>query len=123
MTVSVVAILATVGVYGIVALIVRMDDFGLQLIKYSKGQKGFSYTFGSFLVKSLPWVIKSFTVIGTIALLIVAGGIFTHKIDFLHGFLHQLPAIIQEFTIGLLFGILVFFLVKLVTKVYQLIKK
>jgi predicted DNA repair protein MutK len=75
LTVSVVAILATVGVYGIVALIVRMDDAGHSLIKRS-GDKGFASTLGHLLVKSLPIVIKALGIIGTVALLLVAGGIF-----------------------------------------------
>ncbi|MDO5616798.1 MAG: DUF808 family protein, partial [Cruoricaptor ignavus] len=78
-TVSIVSILATVGVYGIVALIVRMDDAGYSLIKKSKN-KGFLARLGSLLVKALPIVIKSLGVIGTIALILVAGGIFEHNI-------------------------------------------
>src|SRR5690606_38972771 len=56
-TVSIVAIIATVGVYGIVALIVRMDDAGYKLIKRSNG-KGFFNWFGKTLVKALPQVIR-----------------------------------------------------------------
>eukprot|EP01093_Parvamoeba_rugata_P019446 TRINITY_DN875_c0_g1_i1.p2 TRINITY_DN875_c0_g1~~TRINITY_DN875_c0_g1_i1.p2 ORF type:complete len:224 (+),score=48.87 TRINITY_DN875_c0_g1_i1:888-1559(+) len=46
--VSIVALIATVGVYGIVALIVRMDDFGLQLINKSNGGKGVLFSIGTF---------------------------------------------------------------------------
>lgn len=103
MTVSVVAILATVGVYGIVALIVRMDDAGLSLMKRDPGQ-GFRYSLGNILVKSLPVIIKMLAVVGTIALLLVAGGIFVHNIDYLHHILPTWPAIAKEFLIGLLAG-------------------
>jgi predicted DNA repair protein MutK len=82
-TVAAVAVIATIGVYGIVALIVRMDDAGHQLIKRS-GNKGFLASLGTLLVKSLPVVIKMLAVIGTIALILVAGGIFAHNIAYLH---------------------------------------
>jgi len=113
MVVSIVAIIATIGVYGIVALIVRMDDMGYRLIKLSNGKKGISKLVGTFLVNALPKVIKSLAFIGTIALLLVAGGIFIHNIDFLHDFLHGLPSIIKEFLIGLIIGLIVLFIVKM----------
>ena len=103
LTVSVVAILATVGVYGIVALIVRMDDAGLSLMKRDPSM-GFRYSLGNFLVKSLPVIIKTLAVVGTIALLLVAGGIFAHNIDFLHYVLPEWPAVLREFLIGLVVG-------------------
>ncbi len=104
LVVSIVAIIATVGVYGIVAMIVRMDDLGYRLIKSSNGKKGILKAIGGFLVQALPWVIKSLSVIGTIALILVAGGIFTHNIDFLHHFMEVLPAFIKDFIVGLLVG-------------------
>mgnify|MGYP000861555937 CR=1 FL=1 len=119
LTVSVVAILATVGVYGIVALIVRMDDAGHSLIKRS-GDKGFASTLGHLLVKSLPIVIKALGIIGTIALLLVAGGIFVHNIDYLHHLLPNIPSIVKEFAIGLIAGMLVLGIVLLVKKVFGL---
>ncbi|MFD2744468.1 MULTISPECIES: DUF808 domain-containing protein [Sphingobacterium] len=103
-TVSIVAIMATVGVYGIVALIVRMDDAGYHLIKQSDN-KGFRAKLGTILVKALPIVIKTLGVIGTIALILVAGGIFVHNIDFFHGLLPSLPGILTEVLIGLLAGL------------------
>lgn len=106
MTVSVVALLATVGVYGIVALIVRMDDTGYRLIKYSDN-KGFFYRLGQLLVKSLPIVIKGLSVIGTVALILVSGGIFVHNIDYIHHLFPSLPVIVKEFVVGLIAGILV----------------
>ena len=55
LTLSVVSIIATVGVYGIVALVVRMDDFGLNLIEKSN-KKGLLNALGVLLVKALPIV-------------------------------------------------------------------
>ncbi len=105
LTVSVVAILATVGVYGIVALIVRMDDMGHGLIKRSN-DKGLAAKFGHLLVKMLPIIIKALAIIGTIALLMVSGGIFVHNIDYFHHFLPQVPSLVKEIGIALLIGAL-----------------
>ncbi|RZJ70307.1 DUF808 domain-containing protein [Flavobacterium sp.] len=118
MTVSIVAILATVGVYGIVALIVRMDDAGFNLIKRASG-KGFLFGLGNVLVKSLPIIIKFLAVVGTIALLMVSGGIFVHNLDFLHHFLPNVPSILKEFGIGLVVGVVVVGVVSLVKLVFR----
>ena len=117
MVVSVIALIATVGVYGIVALIVRMDEAGLRLIKMSTSERSFTKTLGTILVQALPKVIKSLSVIGTIALLLVAGGIFAHEIPFLHNLIPQIPSIITEFIIGLVVGLLVLIMVTLVKKI------
>ncbi len=106
-TVAVVAILATVGVYGIVALIVRMDDAGFSLINKSN-HSGFLSKLGHFLVNALPVVIKILGVVGTIALVLVSGGIFIHNIDYLHHLLPQVPGLIKEFAAGIGVGLLVF---------------
>ena len=118
LVVSIVAIIATVGVYGIVALIVRMDDFGLKLISLSKNGKGFSVTIGNLLVSALPIIIKSLSVIGTIALLLVAGGIFVHNIEFLHHFLEKFPSILRDFVVGLLVGLMAFAVVKVFKAIF-----
>lgn len=115
--VSIIAILATVGVYGIVGLIVRMDELGYKLIEMSSSKPSFTNTIGNLLVKALPKVIKSLSVIGTIALILVAGGIFVHNIDFLHHLFPNLPSIIKEFSFGLTIGGLVLVIVNLIKKV------
>jgi len=104
-TVCVVAVVATIGVYGIVALIVRMDDAGHSLIKRSGG-KGFLFQLGNLLVKSLPVVIKLLAVVGTVALLLVSGGIFVHNVEYFHHLFPGLPTIVKEFLFGLVVGIL-----------------
>ena len=116
--VSVIAILATVGVYGIVALIVRMDELGFRLIAFSTREKSLSKTIGNLLVLALPKVIKSLSVIGTIALILVAGGIFAHNINFLHHLFTQLPSIVREFSFGLIIGFLVLGIVNLFKKIF-----
>lgn len=116
LTVSVVAFLATVGVYGIVALIVRMDDAGFKLIKVSN-DKGFLSSMGHFLVKLLPVVIRILAVVGTIALLLVSGGIFEHNIDYLHHFSPTIPAFLKQLGFGIIAGLVMVALITLVKKV------
>lgn len=124
---SLVAFIATVGVYGIVALIVRMDDAGFKLIKKSK-DKGFFGKLGHFLVNALPIVIKALGVIGTIALIMVAGGIFAHRIEFLH---HVLPSwssnevltILKEIILGLIGGLFAVALFTIGKGAVSLVKK
>ena len=109
--VSVIALLATVGVYGIVALIVRTDELGYRLIASSEREKSFRARFGLLLVNALPKIIKGMSVIGTLALILVAGGIFVHNIAFLHHFLPAVPSIIVEFAVGLVVGFICLLLV------------
>src|SRR5690606_15158325 len=97
LVVSFVALLATVGVYGIVALIVRMDDYGYRRIQMNPEDDSFSDKVGKILVNGLLWVIKGLSVVGTLALLLVSGGIFTHNIEFLHHMFPGIPAILKEF--------------------------
>lgn len=117
--VSIVALLATVGVYGIVALIVRMDEFGLSLINLNERDNSISDIIGRFFVNALPKVIKALSVIGTIALLLVAGGIFVHNLDFLHGIFPAIPGIIVEFVIGLIAGFVMLLLYTGVKKIFE----
>lgn len=116
--VSIVALIATVGVYGIVALIIRMDEFGTRLINYNDQENTISDKIGRFFVNALPVVIKSLSVIGTIALILVAGGIFVHNIPFLHDLFPAIPAIIVEFGIGLSIGFIAFLIISGFKKVF-----
>lgn len=120
-TVSLVALIATVGVYGIVALIVRMDDAGLRLIEKSRG-KGLGSRLGRLLVNALPIIIKLLSVVGTIALLMVAGGLFLHNVSFLHKLPQSLPEPLTAFLVGLIIGTLVFLLVWAIQKLVSVFK-
>lgn len=114
--VSFVAVLATIGVYGIVAAIVRMDDLGMRLTaRKSKTSK----IIGNGLIRLLPLVIKSLGFIGTIALLLVAGGIFAHNIPFLHHVLDNLPDMLREFIFGIAGGIITLVVVLGFKKVFK----
>jgi predicted DNA repair protein MutK len=111
--VTVVSLLATVGVYGIVALIVRMDDMGYKLMGMNVNKKSLVNRLGVLLIKALPKVIKSLGVIGTLALLMVSGGIFLHNMAFLHHYFAAWPSLLSEMLIGLIVGALTLFVVRL----------
>jgi len=121
MTVSIIALLATIGVYGIVALIVRMDDAGYRLMKAS-GEKGILSVTGKILVKSLPIIIKILSIVGTVALILVSGGIFAHNIAFLHHVFPTLPSILREFAFGLLAGLVLVLIIILGRKLIGLFR-
>lgn len=119
MVVSVVAFIATVGVYGIVALIVRMDEAGYKLIQWSGGRNNLLHKTGTFLVKALPKVIQFLAVVGTLALLFVSGGIFSHQIPFLHHYFDFMPSWIVEFLLGLIVGLVCVFVVMAFKKIFK----
>jgi len=114
--VSLVSIIATIGVYGIVALMVRIDDIGFRLIKISENKKGLVktifYKTGTGLVWVLPKLIKLIAIIGTLAMLLVGGGLFVHNIPSIHDFFHFLPNIISELIVGLTVGFVAYLLWK-----------
>ncbi|MCB1024708.1 MAG: DUF808 domain-containing protein [Acidobacteria bacterium] len=121
-TVSIVALIATVGVYGLVAMIVRMDDVGFKLVGTPE-KKGIAPKFGQFLVKLLPKVIRFLSVVGTVALILVAGGIFGHNIDFLHHLLPQVPSIIKEVAYGIIAGLVAVGVVTGIKKIISSFRK
>ena len=102
--VSIIAVLATVGVYGLVALLVRMDDAGLALMK-REGRV--VKRIGLLLVSALPWVIKALGAIGTVALLLVSGGIFHHHLPWVHDALHAWPSMLADMVLGATGGLVV----------------
>jgi predicted DNA repair protein MutK len=106
--VSLIALIATVGVYGIVAILVRMDDAGFFLIARAQKTQGvpgkmLQWT-GAFLVAALPKVIRALSIIGTIAMLLVGGGIFSHNLTLLHHVLLSMPPLLVNLSIGLMVG-------------------
>ena len=108
MVVSLIAVLATVGVYGLVALIVRMDDAGFYLIRRAAAMTSLlasvSRSTGRLLVRSLPLVIRALAIIGTIAMLLVGGGMFTHNLHALHRAAEVLPAVLLDLLVGAAVG-------------------
>ena len=108
MVVSFIALLATAGVYGLVALLVRMDDMGFYLLERGASMAGFTakatLSAGKALIASLPRIIHLLGVIGTIAMLLVGGGMFVHSIAAVHDALEFMPAVTAELSVGLLVG-------------------
>ena len=110
----IVGLLATVGVYGVVALIVKLDDIGFFLQEQSsKAIK----KIGDGFVLSVPWILVAIGIIGTIAMLAVGGGIIEHQLGLLHSlddYLHEhigawgaLIVLILQMLLGMLVGIIV----------------
>lgn len=94
-----IAALMTVGVYGLVAGIVKLDDAGQHLVK-SSAEGGIGQAIGQGLLRTAPYLMKTLSVVGTLAMFIVGGGILVHGIpastDWLHyaeQSLHQVPGI------------------------------
>lgn len=108
MVVSFVALLATVGVYGLVALLVRMDDAGVLLIVRAGSSPGLGSrglkALGKLLVAALPQVIRLLGVIGTVAMLLVGGGMYVHNIGAVHHLLEVLPAVAGDLMAGIVVG-------------------
>lgn len=106
--VSFIAILATVGVYGLVALLVRMDDIGLYLTRkaaaHPGGFSGVVKWFGLSLIRSLPHVIRLLGVVGTIAMLMVGGGMYSHNVKWIHHLVEPYPVFLTSLVLGLIVG-------------------
>ena len=70
-----IALLMTVGVYGLVAGIVKLDDLGLRL---QRGASALGRGIGARLLQAAPWLMKTLSVVGTAAMFMVGGGILLH---------------------------------------------
>ncbi len=86
-----IAVIMTVGVYGIVAGIVKLDDAGLYLVKSSENTAGpsFKRILGKALLQVAPYLMKALAVIGTAAMFLVGGGILVHGLPYSHEVLHH----------------------------------
>jgi predicted DNA repair protein MutK len=91
---SLLAFAFTIGVYGFVAAIVKIDDAGLYLIKSSNNQQSMidkiKNVIGQGLLAFAPRLMKTLTIVGTIAMFLVGGGILMHGIPGAESYLHQL---------------------------------
>lgn len=90
--VSLIAMVMTAGVYGLVAGIVKLDDLGFYLERKSKGE-GLMAKLGGVLVAFAPKLMKGLTVVGTAAMFLVGGGIVVHNVPFIH---HWVEPIIMK---------------------------
>jgi predicted DNA repair protein MutK len=80
----------TAGVYGVVGLIVNMDDIGVNL---ARRDSALAQGTGRGLVKSMPHVMQTLSVVGTAAMLWVGGGIIVHGLEHFH--LETVPHLIE----------------------------
>ncbi|KZE32468.1 DUF808 domain-containing protein [Crenobacter luteus] len=84
-----IALLMTVGVYGLVAGIVKLDDAGLYL---SRRPGAATRAFGRFLLAAAPYLMRFLSVAGTVAMFMVGGGILSHGIPAVHGLVEHAAA-------------------------------
>lgn len=121
---SIIAIAITVGVYGLVAGIVKMDDLGLYLMKQTGNAK---QKIGKFLLSAAPKLMKFLSIAGTLAMFLVGGGILVHGIDFLHhevedlahltGVFEDITTMLLNALVGLIIGVIVVAIVTLISKI------
>ncbi|MGF6271865.1 putative DNA repair protein MutK [Massilia sp. UYP11] len=88
-----IAVAMTIGVYGLVAAIVKMDDAGLHL---SKSQNGAARGLGRGLLATAPRLMKVLSVVGTAAMFMVGGGIIAHAIEAVHHFSQGVAASLAD---------------------------
>ncbi len=118
---SIVGILTTVFVYGIVALIIKLDDIGFYLQeKKSEVLK----SIGTGFVNAMPYIIKVIGIVGTIAMLAVGGGIIVHETHMLHSFDETIKAIpmggfFSEIIIGAIVGYITVKVVPVFSKLFK----
>lgn len=119
-----IAILVTVGVYGIVAAIVKIDDLGFWLREKSSP---IAQGIGSVLLAAAPWLMKILSVVGTVAMFLVGGGIVVHGITPLHhlidevssGFSGWIATLLSNganLVLGFIIGSIVLLVVNLIAK-------
>jgi len=120
---AIIAVTLTVGVYGLVAGIVKMDDLGLYLLKK---QGNAAQAIGQFLLSAAPKLMKFLSIAGTIAMFLVGGGILVHGINFLHhevedlahltGVFESVTTMLLNSGVGLIAGVLVVVIVTMMGK-------
>jgi predicted DNA repair protein MutK len=127
----IIALVMTVGVYGLVAGIVKIDDAGLYL---SQKSGGFARGLGRLLLATAPRLMKLLTIVGTAAMFMVGGGIIGHNWEPLHhfaegaaarmgevpvigGLLHAITPTVIDALAGVVVGALVLLLVTVVNKI------
>jgi len=120
-----IAILMTVGVYGLVAGIVKLDDAGL-FLSLRAGESGLARSrraLGRGILRVAPWLIKFLAIAGTAAMFLVGGGILSHNVPALHhaveamsppGALGTLVGLLADLVVGVIVGAVVLGAVKLI---------
>lgn len=124
-----IAIVMTVGVYGLVAGIVKLDDLGLWLTQ-KPGQ--FARKTGSVILSAAPYMMKTLSVVGTAAMFLVGGGILTHGVPVVHHWIEGVGAaagsagfavpMLLNGVAGIIAGAVVLAVVSVVGKLWRTIK-
>ncbi|MFZ1641185.1 MAG: DUF808 domain-containing protein [Candidatus Contendobacter sp.] len=93
-----IAVIMTVGVYGLVAGIVKLDDAGLHLVKDDAAHAwaGFKRALGQGLLRVAPYLMKTLSVVGTAAMFMVGGGILLHGLPYASEVLHHAEAVVHN---------------------------
>ena len=113
-----IALVMTVGVYGLVAGIVKLDDLGLYLSRRADAARR---ALGRGLLRVAPWLMKFLSIAGTAARFLVGGGILTHNVPALHhaiegfsppGFAGTLVGMLADLVVGVVVGAVVLAAVK-----------
>jgi uncharacterized protein len=101
--VAAIALIMTIGVYGLVAGIVKLDDLGLHLM-LKKGQSFFKQLqrkIGAKILTFAPYLMRTLSIVGTAAMFMVGGSIIGHGVPVLHHFSEQIAGILQQLpTVG-----------------------
>ena len=118
---TLVGILTTVFVYGIVAFIIKLDDIGFYL---QEKKSSTLKTIGTAFVNAMPYIIKTIGIVGTIAMLAVGGGIIVHETHILHSFDETIKAIpmggfFSEVIVGLIVGYITVKVVPIFSKLFK----
>ena len=124
-----IALVMTIGVYGLVAGIVKLDDLGLWLTQ-KPGQMARSI--GGGILRAAPYMMKSLSVIGTAAMFMVGGGILTHGVPAVHHWIETVSQSIGGITwlmptllnaiVGIIAGAVVLALVSVASKLWRALK-
>lgn len=127
MVLSAIALIMTVGVYGFVAGIVKLDDLGLYL---SQRENGLAQSIGRGILRAAPWLMKGLGIAGTVAMFLVGGSIVMHGIPPVHhliepllvqvaaygGVIQTLASMAADALVGIVAGLIVVAVVTLIQK-------
>jgi len=119
-----IAVLVTIGVYGLVGIIVKLDDMGYWL---AEKRAALAQALGKSLLFIAPWLMKILSVVGTLAMFLVGGGIVVHGIAPLHHaiehmaqgsnpFVAALLPVLANLVLGFIIGAKVLLAVKLIAR-------
>ena len=99
-----IALVMTLGVYGLVAGIVKLDDLGLWLTQQASSAL---QSLGRGIVSAAPWLMKTLSVVGTAAMFLVGGGILVHGVPAVHDAVEAMAALALQWPVGGLWQVLV----------------